>query len=67
MAVNSGYLGSGHQDLDTAIVAEVRGGVEQLLDVVDDAVQLHVRGHWALTTPEHTQTHTNTLLRLQGG
>jgi len=49
------YLGSGCEDLDAAVVADVGGGVQQLLEVVDHAVQLLVRGHHAVTAPADQQ------------
>lgn len=46
------YLGSGGEDFDAAVVADVGGRVQQLLDVVDHAVQLQLSGHHVLTGPE---------------
>lgn len=50
------YLRSGCEDFDAAVVADVGGGVQQLLDVVDHTVQLQLSGHHALTGPEDKHT-----------
>lgn len=56
------YLGSGGEDFDAAVVADVGGGVQQLLDVVDHTVQLQIRGHHVVAGPEdeHTRCQTTT-------
>lgn len=46
------YLCSGHKDLDAAIVADVRGRVQQLLDVVGHAAQLEIGGHHVFAAVE---------------
>lgn len=46
------YLSSRCEDFDAAVVADVGGRVQQLLDVVEQPVQLEVGGHRVLTRPE---------------
>lgn len=53
------YLGSGRQDLDTAVVADIGRRVEKLLDVVDDPVQLNFSGHRVFAGPEYGHTNAN--------
>lgn len=50
-------LGSGCEDFDAAVVADVGGHVQQLLDAADHTVQFEVSGHHVLTGPE-TNKHT---------
>lgn len=46
------YLAPGCQDLDAAVVADIRGRVQQVLDVGHDVLQLELGGHRGLTRPK---------------
>lgn len=52
------YLGSGREDLDAAVVADVGGRVQQLPDVADDPVQLGLGGHHVVAGPDHKKKKT---------